>query len=75
MHREVKKMLNLKKENDEVEIPTPCRVSADLNGVLFDLRETPHNEVMQFCKKLALVKGNSFDAYYRQYVKTGKIRL
>lgn len=65
----------LRKENEEVEIPTMCRVSADSDGVVYDLRETPHNEVMQFCKKLAWVKGSSFDAYYGQYVKTGKIRL
>lgn len=65
----------LRKENEEVEIPTTCRVSADSDGVVYDLRETSHNEVMQFCKKLAWVKGSSFDAYYRQYVKTGKIRL
>lgn len=65
----------LRKENEEVEIPTTCRVSADSDGVVYDLRNTPHNEVMQFCKKLAWVKGDSFDAYYGQYVKTGKIRL
>lgn len=65
----------LRKENEEVEIPTTCRVSADLNGVLYDLRETPHNEVMQFCKKLSWVNGKTFDCYYLQYVKTGKIRL
>lgn len=65
----------LRKENDEVEIPTTCRVSADSDGVVYDLRDTPHNEVMQFCNKLAWVKGNRFDAYYEQYVKTGKIRL
>ena len=65
----------LRKENEEVEIPTTCRVSADLDGVVYDLRDTPHNEVMQFCKKLAWVKGNSFGDYYEQYVKTGKIRL
>lgn len=65
----------LRKENEEVEIPTTCRVSADSDGVVYDLRETPHNEVMQFCKKLAWVKGSSFDAYYGQYSKTGKIRL
>ena len=65
----------LRKENEEVEIPTTCRVSADFDGVVYDLRDTPHNDVMQFCKKLAWVKGNSFDVYYRQYVKTGKIRL
>jgi hypothetical protein len=65
----------LRKENDEVEIPTTCRVSTDSDGVVYDLRNTPHDEVMQFCKKLAWVEGNRFDAYYEQYVKTGKIRL
>jgi hypothetical protein len=65
----------LRKENDEVEIPTTCRVSTDSDGVVYDLRNTPHDEVMQFCKKLAWVKGSRFDAYYEQYVKTGKIRL
>ena len=65
----------LRKENEEVEIPITCRVSADLDGVVYDLRDTPHNEVVQFCKKLAWVKGNSFDAYYGQYVKFGKIRI
>lgn len=63
----------LRKENEEVEIPTTCRVSASLDCVVYDLRDTPHNEVMQFCKKLAWVKGSSFDSYYEQYVKTGKI--
>jgi hypothetical protein len=62
-------------ENEEVETPTTCSVSADWYGVVYDLRNTPHDEVMQFCKKLAWVKGKSFDAYYEQYVKTGKIRL
>lgn len=65
----------LHKENEVVEIPTTCHVSADLDGVVYDLRNTPHDEVMQFCKKLAWVKGNRFDAYYEQYVKTGKIIL
>jgi hypothetical protein len=65
----------LRKENEEVEIPTICRVSADSDGVVYDLRDTPHEDVMQFCKKLAWVKGKSFDAYYGQYAKTGKIRL
>jgi hypothetical protein len=65
----------LRKENEEIEIPTTCRVSADSDGVVYDLRDTSHNEVMQFCKKLAWVKGGSFDHYYEQYVKTGKIRL
>jgi hypothetical protein len=63
----------LRKENEEVEIPTTCRVSADLDGVVYDLRDTPHNEVMQFCKKLAWVNGEAFDHYYGQYVKTGRI--
>ena len=65
----------LSKENEEVEIPTTCRVSADSDGVVYDLRDTPHNEVMQFCNKLAWVNGETFDHYYEQYVKTGKIRL
>lgn len=65
----------LRKENEVVEIPTTCRVSADLDGVVYDLRDTPHGEVMQFCEKLAWVKGGSFGDYYEQYVKTGKIRL
>ena len=65
----------LRKENEEVEIPTTCRVSADSDGVVYDLRDTPHDEVMQFCKKLAWVNGETFDHYYKQYVKTGKIRL
>lgn len=65
----------LRRENEEVEIPTTCSVSADSDGVVYDLRNTPHDEVMRFCKKLAWVKGSSFDAYYGQYVKTGKIRL
>ena len=65
----------LRRENEAVEIPTTCRMSADSDEVVYDLRDTQHNEVMQFCKKLAWVKGNSFDAYYGQYVKTGKIRL
>lgn len=65
----------LRNENEVVEIPTTCRVSADLNCVQYDLRDTPHSEVMQFCNKLAWVKGSSFGAYYEQYVKTGKIRL
>ena len=65
----------LRKENEEVEIPKGCSVSADSYGVVYDLRDTPHEEVMQFCKRLAWVKGGSFDHYYEQYVKTGKIRL
>lgn len=69
--REVVEYLN--KENEEVEIPTTCRVSADFDGVMYDLRETPHNEVMQFCKKLSWVNGKTYDYYYHQYAKTGKI--
>ena len=65
----------LQKENEVVEIPMTCRMSADFDGVVYDLRDTPHSEVMQFCKRLAWVKGGSFDHYYGQYVKTGKIRL
>lgn len=66
----------LRKENEEVEIPTFCRVSKEFDGGLrYDLRDTPHEEVVQFCKKLAWIKGNSFDAYYGQYVKFGKIRI
>ena len=65
----------LRKENEEVEIPTTCCVSADLDGVVYDLRDTPHGEVMQFCEKLAWVNGETFDYYYEQYVITGKIRL
>lgn len=63
----------LRKENEEVEIPTTCRVSADLDGVVYDLRDTPHNEVMQFCKKLAWVKGEDFGYYYEQYITNGRI--
>ena len=65
----------LRKENEEVEIPTTCWVSADSDGTVYDLRDTPQDEVVQFCKKLAWVKGYSFDIYYEQYIKTGKIRL
>ena len=65
----------LRKENEEVDIPTTCHVSADSDGVVFDLRDTPHDEVMQFCENLAWVKGGSFDYYYGQFVKTGEIRL
>ena len=63
----------LRKENEEIGIPTTCRVSADSDGVVYDLRDTPHGEVMQFCKKLAWVKGKRFDDYYRQYVRDGRI--
>lgn len=66
----------LRNENEEIEIPTTCRVSTELDGSLqYDLRDTPHDEVMRFCKKLAWVKGGSFDHYYGQYAKTGRIRL
>ena len=63
----------LRKENEEVEIPTTCRVSADSDGVVYDLRDTPHNEVIQFCKKLAWVKGKDFGYYYEQYITNGRI--
>ena len=64
----------LRKENEEVEIPKFCRVSKEFGeGLCYDLRDTPHDEVMQFCKKLAWVKGKSFDDYYRQYVRDGRI--
>lgn len=65
----------LRKENDEVEIPMTCWVSADSDGVVYDLCETPHDEVMRFCKKLAWVRGGSFDDYYTQYVRDGRIIL
>ena len=63
----------LRKENEEVEVPTTCRVSADLDGVVYDLRDTPHNEVMQLCMKLAWVKGKDFGYYYEQYITNGRI--
>ena len=66
----------LRKENDEVEIPTFCRISKEFDGGLrYDLRDTPHEEVVQFCKKLAWVKGKGFDDYYSQYVKNGRILI
>lgn len=65
----------LRKENDEDEISKTCRVSVDSDGVVYDLRNTPHDVVMQFCKKLAWVNEETFGHYYEQYVKTGKIRL
>ena len=43
----------LRKENEVVEIPTTCHVSADLDGVVYCLYDTPHEDVIQFCKKLA----------------------
>jgi hypothetical protein len=63
----------LRKENEDVEIPTTCSVSADSDGVVYDLRNTPHDEVMQFCKKLAWVKGKDFGYYYEQYIANGRI--
>ena len=65
----------LRKENDEVVIPKTCRLSVNSDGVVYDLRNTPHDEVMQFCKRLAWVNEETFDHYYGQYAKTGKIRL
>lgn len=64
----------LRKENEEVEIPTFCRVSKEFGeGLCYDLRDTPHNEVIRFCKKLAWVKGKNFVDYYTQYVRDGRI--
>ena len=63
----------LRKENDEVEIPTMCHVSADSDGVVYCLYDTPHDDVIQFCKKLAWVKGKDFGYYYEQYVTNGRI--
>ena len=63
----------LRKENEEVEIPSTCRVSADSDGIIYDLRNTPHYDVMQFCEKLAWVKGKDFMDYYIQYVRDGRI--
>ena len=63
----------LRKENEEVEIPTTCRVSADLDGVVYCLYDTPHEDVMRFCKKLALVNGKDFGYYYEQFITNGRI--
>ena len=64
----------LRKENEQVEIPTFCRVSKEFDGGLrYDLRDTPHDEVIQFCKKLAWVKGKDFGYYYEQYITNGRI--
>lgn len=63
----------LRKENEEVEIPTTCRVSADLDGVVYCLYDTPHEDVIQFCKKLAWVNGKDFGYYYEQYITNGRI--
>lgn len=64
----------LRKENEQVEIPTFCRVSKEFDGGLrYDLRDTPHDEVIQFCKKLARVKGKDFGYYYEQYITNGRI--
>ena len=66
----------LRKENDEVEIPNFCRVSKEFDGYLkYDLRDTPTEEVILFCKKLAWVNGKDFDYYYHQYIKTGMVEL
>lgn len=66
----------LRKENVEVEIPNFCRVSKEFDGYLkYDLRDTPTEEVILFCKKLAWVNGKDFDYYYHQYVKTGMVEL
>jgi hypothetical protein len=63
----------LRKENEEVEIPTMCHVSADSYGVVYCLYDTPHEDVIQFCKKLAWVKGKDFGYYYEQYIANGRI--
>lgn len=63
----------LRKENDEVEIPTMCHVSADSDGVVYCLYDTPHEDVMRFCKKLALVNGKDFGYYYEQFITNGRI--
>ena len=63
----------LRKENEEVEIPTTCHVSADLDGVVYCLYDTPHEDVIQFCKKLAWVNGKDFGYYYEQYITNGRI--
>ena len=64
----------LRKENVEVEIPNFCRVSKEFGGGLrYDLRDTPHEDVIQFCKKLAWVNGKDFGYYYEQYVTNGRI--
>ena len=63
----------LRKENEEVEIPKTCRVSVDSDGEVYCLYDTPHEDVIQFCKKLALVKGKDFGYYYEQYITNGRI--
>lgn len=64
----------LRKEND-IYIPTICSISTGHYGTLYDLSKTPHNEVMEFCKRLAWVKGRDFSHWYDQYVKSGKILI
>jgi hypothetical protein len=63
----------LRKENEVVEIPTTCRVSADSDGVVYCLYDTPHEDVIQFCKKLAWVNGKDFGYYYEQFIANGRI--
>lgn len=65
----------LRKENEGFEMPTCCSMSVGLDGVVYDLHETPHNEVMKFCENLARVHGKTFEFYYNQYVKIGKVIL
>jgi len=65
----------LRKENEQIETPTRCEVSFSDGILSYGLLHTPHEEVMNFCKKLAWVKGNDFDYYYKQYVKTRKITI
>lgn len=65
----------LRKENEGFEMPTGCSMSNGFDGVVYDLRETPHNEVMKFCENLARVYGKTYEFYYSQYVKIGKVIL
>lgn len=58
-----------------VDVPSLCAVTTDSYGTVYDLRETPHTEVMKFCQDLARVKERPFDLYYGQYVRNGKIVL
>lgn len=63
----------LRKENEEIKFPSIFKGTADGDGVVLDLRETPHNEVMALCESLAWVKGHDYGYWYDQYVKHGKI--
>jgi hypothetical protein len=63
----------IRKENEVVEIPTMCHVSADSYSTVYCLYDTPHEDVIQFCKKLAWVKGKDFGYYYEQFIANGRI--